>query len=72
MSELVINKSYMDFFGNPFSLLVISINNMGKSVGKFFKREQIINELSQLNDSQLADIGINRCDILRIANETVR
>lgn len=72
MSELVYSKAFLGYFGNPFSLLVSSIENIGNSVGKFMKREQIINELSQLNDAQLSDIGIARCDILRIANETVR
>ena len=38
---------------------------------RFFQNWQryghVVEELSQLSDRELADIGINRCDIARIA-----
>ena len=35
------------------------------------KMNQTIKELSKLNDKELHDLGIGRCDIHRIAKETV-
>lgn len=44
-----------------------------KKVNRWAKRHmryrQIVRELSALNDKELADIGINRSDIYRVANE---
>lgn len=33
------------------------------------KRRQTINELNQLSNRELSDLGISRCDIYRIAHE---
>lgn len=43
------------------------IKRILKSIAKYNRHRQIFNELSKLNDRELYDIGISRCDIPRIA-----
>ncbi len=44
---------------------------MFKYLEKRRKIKQTIRELHSLNDRELADIGITRCDIYRVARESV-
>lgn len=43
------------------------IKRILKSIERYNKYRSIFSELNRLNDKELADIGINRCDIPRIA-----
>lgn len=43
------------------------IRKILKSIERYNKYRSIFNELNRLNDKELSDIGINRCDIPRIA-----
>ena len=49
------------------------MSRLVKSARKWFKKTSMLNqtrrELSHLSDRELADIGISRCDIGRVARE---
>jgi uncharacterized protein YjiS (DUF1127 family) len=47
------------------------ITNIAKKMQKMERYRKTVRELSLLNDRDLSDIGITRCDIPRIANESV-
>lgn len=45
------------------------IENVARWLERQAKIKRTVRELEALNDRDLADIGINRCDIYRIAYE---
>lgn len=45
--------------------------NFKKSIANFRRSQQTINELSALNDRELADLGISRSQIRSIARQSV-
>lgn len=43
------------------------IKRILRSIAKCNEYRRVVSELNRLNDKELSDIGINRCDIPRIA-----
>ena len=48
-------------------MLLTLIANINKSIKKYLEYRRTISELSLLSNRDLADLGINRCDIEFIA-----
>ena len=46
--------------------------NFSRWFRRYAKIRNTINELSILNDRELSDIGISRCDIMRVARTHAR
>lgn len=44
---------------------------MLKKIERYRKFRRTVDELSRMDDKNLRDIGISRCDIRRIARETL-
>jgi len=49
------------------NLVATMLDNMIETVKEGRMAHRAYQELSRLNDRELADLGINRCDIIRIA-----
>ena len=47
------------------------INNIAKKIEKYNRYRRTVIELSNLNNRELADIGIARCDIYNVANNSI-
>lgn len=43
------------------------LNKLNNAYNRFIRERQTIRELSRLNDRELNDLGISRCDIYAIA-----
>jgi uncharacterized protein YjiS (DUF1127 family) len=48
-----------------------SIKIITRKLNTWRRYRQALRELSQMSDHELCDIGIHRCDIERVAHETV-
>jgi len=48
------------------------LNSIAKSIAKYNRYRRTYRELSNLNNRELADIGIARCDIQNVAANLVR
>lgn len=47
------------------------INNIAKKIEKYNRYRRTVIELSNLNNRELADIGIARCDIYNVAADAI-
>ena len=47
------------------------INNIAKKIEKYNRYRRTVIELSNLKNRELADIGIARCDIYNVANNSI-
>jgi uncharacterized protein YjiS (DUF1127 family) len=48
------------------------LNTIAEKVAAWRRYRETVRELSQFSDHELADIGISRCDITRVASGATR
>ena len=48
----------------------MSISNIISKIKEYSRYRKALNELSMLNDRELADLGLNRCDIYEVAKSS--
>ena len=61
--------TYLNYFVVAF---YNGIDTMFSSIDKGLRARRAYEELNRLNDRELADLGLSRCDITRVAFESVQ